>query len=90
MNKSALIAAIAEKTNMTRKQAGDAVEAFVATITEEVCKGEKVTIVGFGTFEMKERAAHIGRNPATGEAIEIAPSKAPVFKAGKAFKEAVK
>ncbi|MDO4739690.1 MAG: HU family DNA-binding protein [Eubacteriales bacterium] len=90
MNKAALIAAVAEKTALTRKQAGDALDALVATITEEVAKGEKVTIVGFGTFELKERAAHIGRNPATGESIEIAASKAPVFKAGKVFKDAVK
>jgi len=90
MNKASLTAAIAEKTGLTRKQAGDALDALVATVTEEVAKGEKVTIVGFGTFELKERAAHIGRNPATGEAIEIAASKAPVFKAGKGFKDSVK
>ncbi|MBQ3222369.1 MAG: HU family DNA-binding protein [Clostridia bacterium] len=90
MNKAALTAVVAEKTGLTRKQAGDALDAFVAAVTEEVSKGEKVTIVGFGTFELKERAAHIGRNPATGESIEIAASKAPVFKAGKGFKDAVK
>jgi len=90
MNKAALTAVVAEKTGLTRKQAGDALDAFVAAVTEEVSKGEKVTIVGFGTFELKERAAHIGRNPATGESIEIAASKAPVFKAGKGFKDSVK
>lgn len=90
MNKAALTAVIAEKAGLTRKQAGDALDAFVTAVTEEVTRGEKVTIVGFGTFELKERAAHTGRNPATGEAIEIAASKAPVFKAGKGFKDAVK
>lgn len=90
MNKASLIAQIAEKTGLTRKQAGDAIEAFVDVVTEELVKGEKVQIVGFGTFEVKERAAHEGRNPATGESISIAASKAPVFKVGKSFKDALK
>lgn len=90
MNKATLTAAVAEKAGLTRKQAGDALDALISAITEEVSKGEKVTVVGFGTFEIKERAAHMGRNPATGDAIEIAASKVPIFKAGKSFKDAVK
>ena len=89
MNKAALTAVVAEKTGLTRKQVGDALDAFVAAVTEEVSKGEKVTIVGFGTFELKERAAHIGRNPATGATITIEASKSVGFTAGKALKDAV-
>ncbi len=89
MNKATLVAQISEKAGLTRKQAAEALEAFVSTVTEELAKGEKVQVVGFGTFEVKERAAHTGRNPATGASIEIAASKAPVFKAGKGFKDAV-
>ena len=89
MNKATLVAQISEKAGLTRKQAAEALEAFVSTVTEELAKGEKVQVVGFGTFEVKARAAHTGRNPATGATIEIAASKAPVFKAGKGFKDAV-
>ena len=87
MNKAALTAAIAEKTGLTRKQAGDALDALVNTITEEVTKGEKVTIVGFGTFEVRKRAERQGRNPRTKAVIKIPASKVPVFKPGKALKD---
>lgn len=89
MNKTELIAAVEEKTGLEKKQAEAAVKAFTDTITEELKKGEKVQIVGFGTFEVSERAAREGRNPHTGEAMKIAASKAPRFKAGKALKDAV-
>ncbi|MCQ2437277.1 MAG: HU family DNA-binding protein [Clostridia bacterium] len=88
MNKTELIAAIAEKNaEMTKKQAADAVNAVLDVITETLVKGEKVQLMGFGTFEVKERAARTGRNPRTKESIEIAAKKAPVFKAGKELKE---
>ncbi|HAG69139.1 MAG TPA: HU family DNA-binding protein [Lachnospiraceae bacterium] len=89
MNKTELIAALAEKADVSKKDAGAVLEAFTATITEELAKKEKVTLVGFGTFETRERAARTGKNPQTGEAIKIAASAAPAFKAGKALKDAV-
>jgi len=89
VNKTELIARVAEKTSLTKKAAGDAVEAVLDTISEALASGEKVTIVGFGTFEVRDRAARRGVNPATGEAIEIPASRVPAFKAGKALKEAV-
>lgn len=89
MNKSDLIAQVAEKTGLTKKVAGDAVESVFAIITDALAAGEKVTLVGFGTFEVRERAARRGVNPATGESIEIPASRVPAFKAGKSLKEAV-
>ena len=89
MNKTELIAAVAEKTGLKKTESGKAVDAVVAAITEELKKGDKVTLIGFGTFETRSRAARTGRNPQTGKEIEIKASKAPAFKAGKALKEAV-
>ncbi len=89
MNKATLIAQIAEKSGLERKQAEKALDAFVDTVTSALKAGDKVQLVGFGSFEVKERAAHSGRNPATGETIEIPSSKIPVFKAGKTFKDAL-
>lgn len=88
MNKAALITKIAEKTDMTKKQAEAALNAFTDAITEALKDGEKVQLMGFGTFEIKERAARTGRKPATGETIEIPAKKIPTFKAGKGFKDA--
>ena len=87
MNKADFVAKIAEKSGLTRKQADAAVAAFTQTVTETLKAGDKVQLMGFGTFEIKDRPARTGRNPATGETIEIAASKAPVFKAGKSFKD---
>lgn len=89
MNKATLIAQMAEKSGLERKQAEKALDAFIETVTETLKAGDKVQLVGFGSFEVKERAAHSGRNPATGETIEIPASKSPVFKAGKTFKDAL-
>ena len=89
MNKTELIAAIAEKAQISEKDSKAALAAMIATITEELKKGEKVQIVGFGTFEVGNRAARTGLNPQTGEKIEIAASKSPKFKAGRALKDAV-
>ena len=90
MNKAELVAAVAEKTNFTKKDAEAAINAVVASIEESLVKGEKVQLIGFGTFETRERKARQGRNPRKPEeVIEIAASKAPVFKAGKALKDAV-
>ena len=89
MNKADLVAKIASKAGMTKKDAEKAVNAFVASVQEALVKKDKVQLIGFGTFEVKERAARTGRNPQTGEAIKIAASKAPVFKVGKALKDAV-
>ena len=87
MNKTELIAAVVEKTQMSKKNAEQVVNAVFGAVTEAVAKGEKVQIVGFGTFELRERGERIGRNPRTGEEMTIAASKQPVFKAGKAFKD---
>ena len=89
MNKTELVAAIADKTGLSKKDAEKALKAFTDTVTAELKKGEKVQLVGFGTFEVSERAAREGRNPQTGKAMKIAASKAPKFKAGKALKVAV-
>lgn len=89
MNKSELIAALADKTGLSKKEAEKALGAFVDVVTETLAQGEKIQIVGFGSFEVKQRAERQGRNPATNEAITIPASKAPVFKAGKALKDAV-
>ena len=90
MNKAELVAEVAKKTNFTKKDAEAAINAFLTTVQTALVKGEKVQLIGFGTFEVRERKARTGRNPRKpGETIEIAASKAPVFKAGKAFKVAV-
>ncbi len=89
MNKADLVAAIAERTEVSKKDAEKALKAFVDVVTEELKKGEKIQLVGFGTFEVSERAAREGRNPANGEPMQIAASKAPKFKAGKALKDAI-
>ena len=90
MNKVELIAAVAEKANLSKKDAEKAVAAVVGSIEAALAAGEKVQLIGFGTFEVRERAARVGRNPQTKEAIKIAASKQPVFKAGAALKNAVK
>ena len=89
MNKAELIAAVAENAELTKKDAEKAVKAFIEVVTDELKKGEKVQVVGFGTFEVAERAAREGRNPHTGEPMPIAASKAPKFNAGKALKDAL-
>lgn len=87
MSKTELVAAIAEKTGLTKKDSEAAVNAFVETVTERLKNGEKVQLIGFGTFEVSERAERVGRNPQTGTEMTIAASKVPKFKAGKALKE---
>ena len=89
MNKTELVAAIAEKTELSKKDAEKALKAFIEVVTDELKKDEKVQLVGFGTFEVAQRAAREGRNPLTGEKMQIKASKAPKFKAGKALKDAV-
>ncbi len=89
MNKAELIAAVAEKTGLTKKDADKAVAAVFATITDTLAKGDKVTVFGFGNFEVRERAARTGLNPRTKETIKIAASKVPAFKACKALKDAL-
>lgn len=89
MNKTDLIAAVAEKSAVSKKDAEKAINAFVATVTDSLKAGEKVSLVGFGVFEVRDRPARKGHNPMTGQEIDIAASKAPVFKAGKALKEAL-
>ena len=90
MNKTELAAAVAAKTGLKKKDAEKVADAFIATITEALKLGDKVALSGLGTFEVKERATRTGKNPRTGEAVEIAASKTPKFKAGKALKDAVK
>lgn len=89
MNKQELIAAIAAETNLTKKDSAAALEAFTAAVTDSLKKGEPVRLLGFGTFEVKARAARTGKNPRTGEAINIPAGKSPAFKAGKELKDAV-
>ena len=89
MNKTELIAAVAEKAEISKKDAEKAVKAFTEVVSDELVKGEKIQLVGFGTFEVSERPAREGRNPKTGEVMTIAASKAPKFKAGKALKDAI-
>ena len=89
MNKTELVAAVAQKAELSKKDAEKAVAAVTAAITDALCAGDKVQLVGFGTFEVSERAAREGRNPQTGETMKIAASKAPKFKAGKALKDMV-
>ncbi|MCH5317080.1 MAG: HU family DNA-binding protein [Eubacterium sp.] len=90
MNKTDLVAAVAAKAEVSKKDADAAVKAVFDAITEALAEGEKVSLVGFGTFEVKTRAARSGKNPRTGEVIEIAETKIPSFKAGSALKGAVK
>ncbi len=89
MNKTELVAAIAEKAELSKKDSENALKAFIDVVAEELQKGEKIQLVGFGTFEVAERAAREGRNPLTGDTIQIKASKAPKFKAGKALKDIV-
>lgn len=89
MNKAELIAAVAEAAGASKKDTEAVLNAFIAEVEKALKSGDKVQLVGFGSFEVKERAARTGRNPKTKEAIEIPASKAPVFKAGKALKDAV-
>lgn len=89
MNKTELVAALAAKAEISRKDADKFVTAFTDTIAESLVKGDKVQMIGFGTFEVKDRPARNARNPRTGKEIQIAASKAPVFKAGKALKDKV-
>lgn len=90
MNKTDLVAAVAAKAEISKKDAEAAVSAVFASITDALADGDKVSLVGFGTFEVKTRAARTGLNPRTGEKLSIPASKAPAFKAGKALKDAVK
>ena len=87
MNKTELVAAVAEKAGLSKKDSEAAVKAVVASVTEELVKGGKVQLVGFGTFEVAQRSARTGKNPQTGKEIKIAACKAPKFKAGKALKD---
>lgn len=89
MNKTELVAAMAEQADMTKKDAEKALTAFTEVVAKELKKGEKIQLVGFGTFEVYERAAREGRNPQTGETMKIAASKSPKFKPGKALKDEV-
>lgn len=89
MNKSDLIQAVADRTGMTKRDVGQIVEAVFDAISDALARGEKVQLVGFGNFEIRERAARKGRNPQTGEVIDIAASKVPAFRAGKALREGI-
>ena len=89
MNKTELVAAMAEQTNLSKKDAEAALKAFIDVVSEELKKGEKVQLVGFGTFEVSERAAREGRNPQTGETVKIAARVVPGFKAGSKLKDAL-
>lgn len=90
MNKAGLIDSVAKACNISKASAGDSIEAFLNSITKSLKKGEAVTLVGFGTFSVKKRAARTGRNPQTGKQIKIPAKKVPAFKAGKELKAAVK
>lgn len=89
MNKTELVAAIAEKTELSKKDSEKALKAFIEVVGEQLKKGEKIQLVGFGTFEVVKRAARTGKNPQTGKAIKIPACKAPKFKAGKGLKDTV-
>ncbi len=89
MNKTELVGAVAEKAEITKKDAEKAVNAILASIEDAMAKGDKVQLVGFGTFEVRQRAARTGRNPQTGKEIKIAATKVPAFKPGKALKDSV-
>ncbi|WP_242268874.1 HU family DNA-binding protein [Bacillus cereus group sp. BfR-BA-01352] len=90
MNKTELVKSVAEKVELSQKEAAVATQAVLDTITNALANGKKVQLIGFGTFEVRERAARTGRNPQTGEEMQIAAAKVPAFKAGKELKEAVK
>ncbi|MBB5172900.1 HU family DNA-binding protein [Texcoconibacillus texcoconensis] len=90
MNKTELINAVAEQADLSKKDATSAVDAVFDVITDSLTKGDKVQLIGFGNFEVRERSSRKGRNPQTGEEIEIPASKVPAFKPGKALKDAVK
>ena len=90
MNKTELVSVVSEKTEFSKKESAQIVDALFASIEEALAKGEKVQLIGFGTFEVRERAARKGRNPQTGAEIKIPASKVPAFKPGKALKDAVK
>ena len=90
MNKEELVQEISKKAKVTQKDAGEVLNALVETIQKTVAKGKKVTLVGFGTWEARKRAARIGRNPQTGKELKIAAKTVPAFSAGKSFKELVK
>ena len=90
MNKAELVSAVSEKAEVTKKVAGEVVDAVFSTIEHALIGGEKVALIGFGTFEVRDRAARTGRNPQTGEEIQIAATRMPVFSAGKTLKEAVR
>src|SRR5690625_1995232 len=90
MNKTDLVNAVAEKTELSKKDAAKAVDAVFETVMDSLSEGEKVQIIGFGNFEVRERKARKGRNPQTGEEIQIPASKVPAFKAGKALRDAVR
>ncbi|MBD2245234.1 HU family DNA-binding protein [Nostoc sp. FACHB-888] len=89
MNKGELVDAVAAKTNITKKQADEVISAFLSVVTEAVANGEKVTLIGFGSFERRERSQREGRNPKTNETITIPATKIPAFSAGKQFREKV-
>ncbi|MCI8336354.1 MAG: HU family DNA-binding protein [Peptococcaceae bacterium] len=89
MNKTDLVCAVAEKANLTKKDAEMAINVVMQSVIDALAAGDKVQLVGFGTFEVRERAARTGRNPQTGAPLEIPAGKIPAFKAGKAFKDAV-
>lgn len=90
MTKSLLIEAVAKKAGVTKAEAARVTEAVINSITEGLARGEKVTVTGFGTFEVRQRAARMGRNPQTGETIQIPAQRTPAFRAGKSLKDAVK
>ncbi|WP_163247877.1 HU family DNA-binding protein [Bacillus tropicus] len=90
MNKTELVKSVAKKVELSQKEAAVATQAVLDTITNALANGEKVQLIGFGTFEVRERAARTGRNPQTGEEMQIVAAKVPAFKAGKELKEAVK
>lgn len=90
MNKQEFVSAMATKTGLSKKSSGDALEAVIAIIMQELKKGGRISLIGFGTFDVLKRAARTGRNPRTGEAMKISASKSPRFKAGRGLKEAVK
>ncbi|MGB9813777.1 MAG: HU family DNA-binding protein [Thermovenabulum sp.] len=89
MNKADLVSAMAEKSGLTKKDAEKALNAFIDSVTEALAKKDKVQLVGFGTFEVRERSARKGRNPQTGEEIDIPAANIPVFKAGKALRDGI-
>lgn len=90
MTKLELVQAVARHAGVTKAEAGRVVDAFVKSVTEALARGEKVTLTGFGTYEVRQRAARMGRNPQTGETIQIPAQRTPAFRAGKSLKDAVK